>query len=254
MRSEKNFFLRDKDNYKLEEAFKVVRTNLHFLDKEKRSRTILITSSIPKEGKSTIASDYAISIGTAGGKVLLIDCDIRRPSVYERFKISFEKGLESILSEECKLESVILKNVEKNLDVLPTNNIFHNSTEFFLGEKIKMILQEVKEKYDTVILDTSPLTISSDAAILSTYCDGVVYVVGYNQVNKKELEFGKTMLDNAKANIYGFIVNKIDKNGFLYANCGYYNNNYHSIKIENFPKVHIFQKKIKSLLIKLKNK
>ncbi|WP_418963800.1 CpsD/CapB family tyrosine-protein kinase [Cetobacterium sp.] len=225
-KTKRRIFFKDIDNHEMSEALRVIRTNLHFLNEKEFDRTILITSTIPKEGKSIIASNYAMSIAITGKKVLLIDCDIRRPRAHESFGVSFNRGLESVLSGEMKVEDVILRDVEKNLDILPTRNVTHNVTELFLGDKMKALLQELKGKYNTLVLDTPPLIIASDAAILSKYCDGVVYIVAYDQVAKRELEFGKTMLNNAKANIYGYVVNKIDKNGLSYGNYGYYNNNY----------------------------
>lgn len=219
-------FFKDGNNHEMNEALRVIRTNLHFLNEKEDGRTVLVTSTTPKEGKSTIASNYAMSIAITGKKVLLIDCDIRRPRAHKSFGIEFYEGLESVLSGELKVKDVILRDVEKNLDILPTKNVTHNVTELFLGDKMKSLLEELKRQYNTVVLDTPPLIIATDAAILSKHCDGVVYVVAYDQVSKRELEFGKTMLKNAKANVYGFVVNRVDKNGLSYGNYGYYNNNY----------------------------
>ncbi|WP_448821743.1 CpsD/CapB family tyrosine-protein kinase [Cetobacterium sp.] len=257
-RSKRQIFFKDGNNHEMNEALRVIRTNLHFLNEKEMARTILITSTTPKEGKSTIASNYAMSIAITGKKVLLIDCDIRRPRAHESFGISFTKGLESVLSGECDVEEVILKNIETNLDILPTRNVAHNVTELFLGDKMKTLLDKLKNEYNTVVLDTPPLIIASDAAILSKYCDGVVYVVAYDQVAKRELEFGKTMLNNAKANIYGVVVNKVDKNGLSYGNYGYYNNNYSYYKDyyteegDILAKAYKPQKGLKGFLTKLK--
>ena len=222
---------------KLDEAFRIIRTNLYFLNEKETSRIILITSSVPKEGKSMIASNYAFSLAVTGEKVLLIDCDAKKPTIHEKFKLFFDKGLESVLSEEYEVEGLILKNVKKNLDILPINKITDDTAKFFLKNKLKTILDKMTEKYDTIILDTPSLIISSDAAILSKYCDGVIYVVGYNQITQKELEFGKMILDNAKANIYGFIVNKIDKNGALYSEYRCYNKEYYNKRMGVFEKI-----------------
>lgn len=226
MQNKRQIFFKDSNNHEMNEALRVIRTNLHFLNEKENARTVLVTSTVPKEGKSIIASNYAMSIAITGKKVLLIDCDIRRPRAHESFGVLFNRGLESLLSGECILEDVILRGVEENLDIIPTRNVAHNVTELFLGDRMKALLEDLKEEYNTVVLDTPPLIIASDAAILSKHCDGVVYVVAYDQVAKRELEFGKTMLNNAKANIYGFVVNKVDKNGLSYGNYGYYNNNY----------------------------
>ncbi|MGL6098263.1 MAG: CpsD/CapB family tyrosine-protein kinase, partial [Fusobacteriaceae bacterium] len=226
MENKRKIFFKDSENYQMNEALRNIRTNLHFLNEKEVSRTILVTSTVPKEGKSVIASNYAMSIAITGKKVLLIDCDIRRPRAHESFGIEFKQGLESVLSGEASVKSVLLKNIEPNLDILPTRNVAHNVTELFLGDKMKSLLEELKGEYNTIVLDTPPLVIAGDAAILSKHCDGVVYIVAYDQVSKRELEFGKTMMDNARANIYGFIVNRVDKNGLSYGNYGYYNNNY----------------------------
>lgn len=222
---------------KLDEAFRAIRTNLHFLNEKENSRVILITSSIPKEGKSVVASNYAMSLAKTGEKVLIIDCNLKKPKIDEKFGLFFEKGLESVLSGEYEVEDLILKNVEKNLDVLPIKKITDDITSFFLKKNLKTILDEVIEKYDAIILDTPSLIVSSDAAILSKYCDGVIYVIGYNQVTQEELEFGKKILNNAKANIYGFIVNKVDKNGVLYGGYRYYNKDYYNKKIKVLEKI-----------------
>lgn len=224
-----NLSLNEKGEIEIEqtnEALRVIRTNLHFLNRKNKGRIFLIASSVPKEGKTTVASNYAKSIAVTGKKVLLIDCDIRRPRAHESFGISFDKGLESFLSGEKMIEEIVLKNIENNLDIIPTRNLTNNITELFLGDRIKVLLESLKDNYNTIVIDTPPLIVASDAAILSEYCDGIIYVIGYDQVSKKELEFGKSILDNANANIYGFIVNRINKHGFLYGNYRYYNYNY----------------------------
>ncbi|SJZ58635.1 capsular exopolysaccharide family [Cetobacterium ceti] len=226
LKSKRRVFFKEKANHEISESLRVIRTNLHFLDEKERGRTILVTSSTPREGKSFIAANYAMSIAITGKKVLLIDCDIRRPRAHESFGKKVEKGLESILLGEKNSRDVILKEVEKNLDVLPTKYIKSNVTELFLGDRMKRVIEELRDEYNTIVLDTPPLVVASDGAILSKYCDGVVFVVSYDQVSKSELEFSKKMLDNAGANLYGFVVNRVEKNGFSYGNYCYYNNNY----------------------------
>ncbi len=245
-RIKRQIFFKDANNYEINESLRVIRTNLHFLNEKEDERIILITSTTPKEGKSTLASNYAMSIAITGKKVLLIDCDIRRPRAHESFGVEFNTGLESVLSKEAQLKDVILKNVEENLDILPTKNMKQNVTELFLGDKMKGVLAELKTDYNTIVLDTPPLIVASDAAILSKYCDGVVYVIAYDQVSKRELEFGKEMLLNAEANIYGFVVNKVDKNGLSYGNYGYYNNNYSYYKDYYDDELETQKKKLKS--------
>lgn len=219
------FFVTD-NNLQITEAFRTLRTNLAFLREKQEGKTLLFTSSIPAEGKSFVASNYAASLAIAHKRVLLIDCDIRRPRAHESFGIKIEKGLESFLTHDTPVDSLIMRDIIPNLDLLPTKNMKHNVTELFLRDKVRNMLKELRDRYDTIILDTPPLAVASDAAILSKAVDGVVVVVGYDQVAKRELEFTKEMLDNAGANIYGFIVNGVDKRGMSYGNYGYYTNYY----------------------------
>ncbi|MCJ8342942.1 MAG: CpsD/CapB family tyrosine-protein kinase [Cetobacterium sp.] len=226
IKSKRRVFFKGDENHEISESLRVIRTNLHFLHEKENGRVVLVTSSTPKEGKSFIAANYAMSIAITGKKVLLIDCDIRRPRAHESFGKKVKKGLESVLTGESNPRDLILKNVEENLDVLPTKHMNFNVTELFLGDKMKKVLDDLKGDYNTIVLDTPPLVVASDSAILSKFSDGVVFVVAYDQVSKKELEFSKKMLDNAGANLFGFVVNKVEKSGFSYGNYCYYNNNY----------------------------
>ena len=219
------FFVTD-ERPEITEAFRTLRTNLAFLREKHDGKTLLFTSSIPAEGKSTVASNYAASLAIAGRKTLIIDCDIRRPRAHESFGIKIEKGLECALTHDEPVKDLIMKDVLPNLDLLPTKNMRNNVTELFLRDKMKDIIGSIKDEYDTIILDTPPLAVASDAAILSRDVDGVVVVVGYDQVAERELKFTKEMLDNAGANIYGFVVNGVEKKAMSYGNYGYYTNYY----------------------------
>jgi capsular exopolysaccharide synthesis family protein len=221
----KIFFV-DEDNIEVTEALRTLRTNLSFLDDKEKGRTILFSSSIPAEGKSFVAANYAASVAIADKKVLLIDCDIRRPRAHESFGIKVQKGLESVLTNNAPVDEVIIKDIMPNLDLLPTKHMKNNVTELFVRDRMKTILEEIKNNYDVVVLDTPPIAVASDAVILSKNVDGVVIVIGYDQVAKRELEFTKEMFTNAGANLYGFVVNGVDKTGLSYGNYGYYNNYY----------------------------
>lgn len=222
----RGIFFVSNERSQITEAFRTLRTNLAFLRDKNNGKVLLFTSSIPAEGKSTVASNYAASLAIAGRKTLIIDCDIRRPRAHESFGIKIEKGLECILLDDAPVDGLIMKEVLPNLDLLPTKNMKNNVTELFLRDKMKSVIENLRDKYDTIILDTPPMAVASDAAILSKDVDGVVVVVGYDQVAARELEFAKEMLDNAGANIYGFVVNGVEKKAMSYGNYGYYTNNY----------------------------
>jgi len=220
----KIFFKEDQDSH-LAESLRVLRTNIHFME-EKENRIILFTSTIPKEGKSIVSANYAMSVAISGEKVLLVDCDIRRPRAHSSFGINMEYGMGDVLIGNKELKDVIIKDIEGNLDLLPSKHIKQNVTELFLGNRMKNLLKELRKEYDLIVLDTPPLAVATDAAILSEYSDGVVYVCAYDMVSKKELTQAKKLLTTAGANIYGVVVNKIAKKAYSYGNYGYYNNNY----------------------------
>ena len=207
------FFKKDSDNYLLE-SFRVLRSNIHFLEK-KTNKVIIFTSTIPNEGKTTISVNYAASIAITGKKVLFINCDIRRFRPLDRLKIKVTHGIESVLLGKKKLDEVIVKEVEENLDILPSKHLRRDITELFMGNRIKELLDELRENYDLIVLDTPPLTIATDAAILSEYADGVIYVCGYNMVTKEKMLRSKKILERAKAKIYGVVINKIDKKTYV---------------------------------------
>lgn len=225
MGKRKNLF-KGKEDLEITEAIRTLRTNLSFLNEKEVGRKILFTSVTPNEGKSFLSSNYAASIASTGKKALLIDCDIRRPRAHESFGVKFENGLESVLLGKVSVEDVVLKDVIPNLDILPSKHIEEGVTELFLSDKIDEILESLSPYYNTIILDNPPIAVASDSVLLSKFVDGIVVVVAYDQVAKKELESAKEMLDNAHANVYGFVVNKVDKSGLSYGNYGYYNNNY----------------------------
>ncbi|MGL5124227.1 MAG: CpsD/CapB family tyrosine-protein kinase [Fusobacteriaceae bacterium] len=217
----RNLFFKDTLDEQIAENFRLLRTNLHFID-NKPNRVVVVTSTIPKEGKSSIASNYAMSEAITGKKVLIIDCDIRRPRVHTTFGTKIEFGLSDVLTGKKEVEDVILKNIEKNLDLLPTKHLKHNITEIFLSKKMEETLEKLKPVYDIIILDTSPLTVVTDAVLLAEHADGIILVVGYGLVTKKELEYSNSLIKRSKANLYGVVMNKIDKSGYSCGNHGMY--------------------------------
>lgn len=207
------------------ESIRLIRTNINFIDM-KSQKTIVFSSSVPKEGKTTIASNYALSEAIAGKKVLILDCDIKRPRIDKSYNIESEHGVVDLLLGTKSLEQVLVKNVRENLDVITGGKILENTTELFLTDKFEIYINELKKRYDLIVIDTPPLAVGSDGAIISKYADGMVFVVSYDQVHKVELEFAKKILKTATANIYGVVINKVSNEGYSYGEYGYYTYNY----------------------------
>ncbi|MGL4977507.1 MAG: polysaccharide biosynthesis tyrosine autokinase [Cetobacterium sp.] len=207
------------------ESIRLIRTNINFIDLKKK-KVILFSSSIPKEGKTTIASNYALSESIAGKKVLILDCDIKRPRIDKSYNISHDFGVVDLLAGSKTLDEVIVKEVRPNLDIIMGGKTAENTTELLLNKNFERYIDELKDRYDTIVIDTPPLAVGTDGAILSQYADGVVFVVSYDQVHKVELEFAKKILDTAKARLYGIVINKVSNEGYSYGEYGYYSYNY----------------------------
>lgn len=206
------FFKKNSDSH-MSEAFRVLRSNIHFLEK-KKNKIIIFTSTIPDEGKTTVSKNYAMSVAMTGKKVISVNCDMRRDKSYNNFGLKVNHGIECVLLGEKTLDEVVIREVEKNLDVLPAKHLNRDVTELFMLDTIKELLEELRKRYDLIVLDTPPLTIATDAAILSEYADGVIYVCGYNMVTKERILRAKKLLIRAKANIYGIVMNKVDKKAY----------------------------------------
>ncbi len=221
----KSFFSKEESQSIISEIANSLRTNLYFLESKKK-KTVLCTSTIEKEGKSFVAANYAISAAENGEKVLLIDCDVRRPRIHLNFGLEVASGINDVLLGKKNINEVILREVRENLDILPSKHQKRNVTELFLGEEIRNILKGLKRRYDLIIIDTPPLLVAADAAILGQHSDGVIYICGYGMVDRKELIHAKRILKRARVKIYGIVVNKIEKEGYSVGNYGYYSYSY----------------------------
>lgn len=216
----------DNDSLKeVREPIRLIRTNINFIDM-KENKVIVFCSSIPKEGKTTIASNYALSEAIAGKKVLILDCDIKRPRIDKSYNITSNFGVVDLLKGNKELDEIIIKDVRKNLDIIMGGKTIENTTELLLSKKFPKYLQELRKKYDLIVIDTPPLAVGTDGAIISQYSDGIVFIVSYDQVHKVELEFAKKILNTAKSKLYGLVINKVSNEGYSYGEYGYYSYNY----------------------------
>lgn len=207
------------------EAIRLIRSNINFMDTTDH-KIITFCSSVPKEGKTTIASNYALSEAITGKKVLLIDCDIKRPRINEVYETEHKKGIVELLEGKATFEEVIQREVRKNLDIIFCSKKREETTELILSKNLESHLKELQSEYDLIVVDTPPLTIGTDAAIISRFSTGVVFVISYDQVHRVELEFAKKLLTTAKANLYGAVINKVSTDGYFYEPYGYYSYNY----------------------------
>lgn len=203
------------------EAIRIIRTNIEFSGVDKQVRSILITSSVPGEGKSFISTNLATAFAQNGSKVLLMDCDMRKGRLHKIFNIENDKGLSNLLLEnvEVRFNSYIRRTHIENLYILPKGVVPPNPSELLNSPKTKVLLRTLREKFDYVVLDGTPVNGLTDSLILTKYVDKTVIVTSVNQTKTNELEFTKKSLVSVGADIAGVIVNKTsDVHGSYYGN------------------------------------
>ena len=204
------------------EAFRTVRTNISFSDVDNEIQTILFTSTKQNEGKSTVISNVAYSFSKLENcKVLLMDLDLRNPTVHKMFGVSNTYGLMDNLKNDRPLEKCIHK-IEENIHVLPTGAIPPNPTEILSSKKMAKFLKDIKSHYDYIFIDAPPVGVVSDATIISSNVDGVMYVVGAKETDLSHAQVAIDNLKKADANIIGSVLNKYEMNQSSYSYYGYY--------------------------------
>lgn len=199
----------------ISETIRTLRTNLQFASVDKKLRTILITSSVPGEGKSFIAANLAVAFAQSGSRVLLVDCDIRKGRQHYIFGCHNQKGLSNLLLEnvEEKYSEYIQETRIKNLSVMFRGVTPPNPSELLGSEKNKELISILKEKYDVVIFDSAPINGGlTDSLIMGTLVDGVVIVSAYKETPISLLNNTKKSLENVNANILGVVLNRASGN------------------------------------------
>ena len=204
------FTIKEKTQSVSAEAYRTLRTNIQYSSFDKKVKSIVITSAEPGEGKSTTCSNLAISFAQNGEKVILIDCDLRKPSMHKIFKISNIEGLSDILIGKEKFENIVKQDIE-NLYLLPAGKIPPNPAEMLGSKNMEKLLEKLKQEFDIIILDTAPLQAVTDAQILSTKTDATILVVKSNVTKKESILKTKKLLEKVEANIIGTILNGVEE-------------------------------------------
>ena len=203
------------------EAYRTLRTNIQYSSFDKEYKTIAITSSDPGEGKSTTSGNLALAISQAESKVLLIDCDLRKPSLHKLFRISNNYGLSDLLLHKKTMEDVAVKYNE-GLTVVPAGKIPPNPSEMLGSKAMGTFLDEMKKHFDYIIIDTPPIGAVTDSQVLSTKVDGTILVVKAGQTKKDVVMNSVNAIKKVNGNIIGTVLNGVEnsKNKYYY----YYGN------------------------------
>ena len=194
----------------ISEAYRTLRTNVEFTSVDSKTKKIMITSSGPREGKSTTAANLAVSIAQAGKSVLVIDADLRNPTQHKLFELGNFEGLSNFLVQDEEGQNFIKQTAVPGVRVLTGGPIPPNPAELVGSQRMKRLIEEVSEQFDVVLIDTPPIIAVTDAAILAQEVDGVILVLASGEVNKEYAQRAKEQLDKVGAKILGAIINKAD--------------------------------------------
>ena len=210
-----------KFNYSVREAFKTLRTNFLFCGDD--IKTVLITSCVKNEGKSTISIELSKSLSLSEKKVLLIDADLRKSVFATRYTINTENvvGLSEYLSGQAKYDDIIYQTQNENLHMIFAGAVPPNPVELLGSSKFNDLIKSVRELYDCVIIDAAPLGAVIDASAISAFVDGAILVITANEISYRFASDVKVQLERSNCRVLGAILNRIPmKNG------SYYNNYY----------------------------
>ncbi|MDR6505104.1 polysaccharide biosynthesis tyrosine autokinase [Arthrobacter oryzae] len=195
------------------ESFRQLRTNLQFANVSGRAKTVLMTSSLPGEGKSTTATNLAIALAQAGQSVCLIDADLRRPMVNEYLGLDRNAGLTTALVGESDVDDLLQPWGDDNLFVLTSGQIPPNPSELLGSVEMKDLIVQLEHTFDHVVIDAPPLLPVTDAAVLSQHVGGVVVVVGSQKLRQNDLQKALNALDMVGSNILGIVLNRLPAKG-----------------------------------------
>jgi capsular exopolysaccharide synthesis family protein len=201
------------------EAMRGIRTNVQFSSAEEGSRSLVVTSSQPGEGKSVMASNLAVSFAQAGKRVLLVDADMRKPRQHEIFGVVSDPGLSNVIAGTAKAVDAVVKTPTQNLWLLPAGFIPPNPAELLGSSRFGEILGNLMAHFDWVVFDMPPVHAVTDASVIAHLMTGVVFVVGSEQTTRQSAQRAVEQLEGAQATILGAILNRVNvsSNPYYYA-------------------------------------
>ena len=190
------------------EAYRRLRTNVQFLDVEGTNNAILITSSLPGEGKTSTTINLAITMAAAGQKVVVVDADLRRPSVAKYLGVEGSVGLTTVLIGRASVEDVVQSWGNGNLSVIAAGQVPPNPSELLGSARMSELIEHLSHTYDVVLIDAAPLLPVTDAAVLARLVGGAVLVVGANTIHRHEVEGALESLEAVNTKVHGIVVNR----------------------------------------------
>lgn len=205
-----SLFMLEQSKSPISEAYRTLRTNVQFTSVDSETKRIMVTSSGPREGKSTTVANLAVSIAQAGKRVLVVDADLRNPTQHKVFDLPNVQGLSVALVQDQDYDSYVRETSVSGLMVLTGGPIPPNPAELVASQRMKNLIQLFSEQFDVVLIDTPPIVAVTDAAIIAQEVDGVILVLASGEVNKDYAKKAKEQLDKVGAKILGAVLNKAD--------------------------------------------
>lgn len=206
------------------EAYKSLRTNLSFLSGTSKCKVVMITSSVPEEGKSNVAINLSMTLAEDGKRVLLMDCDLRKGSLSRYLNVKrSHPGISNVVAGQCGLSEALVTVNNEQFTLLPVGPIPPNPAEMLATDKMASLLKAAREAFDYVIVDTPPVSVVTDAAVLSRLVDGTVLVVRPGVTTIQGAQLSKKNLESVNAHILGVILNGYNakrtgkKDGYYYS-------------------------------------
>lgn len=222
-------YLTKKPSSLFAEALRSVLTAVHFSNPDNKPKVILITSSVPKEGKSFFSMAFATLVANSGKKVLLIDGDLKRPTVAKTMKKDFKYGLSDLLTGAAKEEQVICHEKETGLDYIPSSPNTVNSHNLLGSNRMKEFLTKMRTQYDMIIIDTPPIMAISDCIVLANQADTTLFILRWQKTPRDIVKLAVKQLKSFNLNIAGVVMTRIDldkQKRYGYGDKGYYYSNY----------------------------
>ncbi|MFB0535544.1 MAG: CpsD/CapB family tyrosine-protein kinase [Anaerolineae bacterium] len=192
------------------EAYRTLRTNLDFSSLDKPIKTMLVTSAGPEEGKSTVLANLAVTTAQTGRKVILVDCDLRRPSLHDIFDLKNDRGLTTMVVNDAAMESPPLQDTGvQGLQLVCSGPLPPNPSELLGSRRMEEIIAALLERADVVLFDAPPVVAVTDAAVLSTKVDGVLLVINAGGTKRDYARAATARLEKVNANLLGAVLNNV---------------------------------------------
>lgn len=191
----------------ISEQYRTIRTNIQFALVDRELKTLMITSAGPEEGKSTTAANLAVVFAQQGKKVLLVDADLRKPTVHYTFSLLNTTGLTSVITKQFTFDEAVEEGGIENLYILSSGPIPPNPAEMLSSKAMDEFLEGAGESFDLIIFDTPPILAVTDAQVLANKCDGTILVVSSEKTERDMALKSKEMLSSAKGKFLGVVLN-----------------------------------------------